>query len=109
MEELTTTALGLHRFMIHTAAVPKKRALLRRPAIRVMTFVLRLSQRRKKHHTHFSLSLLGLVEVIQWVESEGPDAGFGSVTTQETQILALQMLLQSSPPAASSQEVGNYM
>lgn len=73
--------------------------------MRIMTYVLRLSQRRKKHETHFSLSLYDVVEAIRWVESEGPDSGYGVQTTGETRALALQMFLQSSPPAASTPEV----
>jgi len=70
-----------------------------------MTYTLRLSQRRKKHETHFSLSLNDVVEAIRWVESEGPDSGYGIHATGETRALALQMFLQSSPPAASTLEV----
>lgn len=105
MAELTSAALSLRYFLTHCTTTPKQRAVFRRPTIRIMTYVLRLSQRRKKHETHFSLSLHDVVETIHWVESEGPDSGYGVETTGETRALALQMFLQSSPPAASTIEV----
>lgn len=105
MEEISTVALGLHHFLTHSNTTCKQRAIFRRPTLRIMTFALRLSQRRKKYQTHFSLSLQGVLDVIQWVESEGSDSGFDIMTSQETRTLALQMLLQCSPPAASTHEV----
>lgn len=104
MAELTTAALTLRNFLTH-CTTPKQRAIFRRPTIRIMTYVLRLSQRRKKHETHFNLSLYDVVEAIRWVESEGADSGYGVQTTGGTRALALQMFLQSSPPAASTPEV----
>ncbi|KAG0562635.1 hypothetical protein KC19_9G161300 [Ceratodon purpureus] len=104
MAELTTAALSLRYFLTHCTTTPKQRAVFRRPTIRIMTYALRLSQRRKKHETHFSLSLHDLVETIHWVESEGPDSGYGVGTSGETRVLGLQMFLQSSPPAASTLE-----
>lgn len=58
----------------------------------------------KKHETHFNLSLRDILEAIRWVESEGPDSGYGIETTAETRALVLHMLLQSSPPAVSTPE-----
>jgi nucleolar pre-ribosomal-associated protein 1 len=109
MEELSTVALGLHHFLTHSDTTCKQRATFRRPTLRIMTFALRLSQRRKKYQTHFSLSLQGILDVIQWVESEGSDSGFDIETSQETRALALQMLLQCSTPAASTHEVGEII
>jgi len=105
MAELTTVALTLRYFLTHCTTTSKQRAIFRRPTLRVLTYVLRLSQRRKKHETHFSLSLYDVVEAIRWVESEGPDRGYGVQTTGDTRALALLMFLQSSPPAASTAEV----
>lgn len=105
MAELTTAALTLRYFLTHCATTPKQWAIFRRPTIRIMTYVLRISQRRKKYETQFRLSLYDVVEAIRWVESEGPDCGYGVQTSAETRLLALRMILQSSPPAILTLEV----
>ncbi|CAM6039848.1 unnamed protein product [Sphagnum compactum] len=101
MEELTTVALELHRFLTPHGddTTPKLHVVFRRPTIRIITFVLRASQRRKTHQTHFTLTLSGLLEMIQWSEAEGVDTGYKVETTQETRVLALLLLLHNSPPA----------
>lgn len=111
MEELTTVALELHHFLTPHGddTMPKLHAVFRQPTIRIITFVLCASQRRKTHQTHFTLTLSGLLEMIQWSEAEGVDTGYKVETTQETRALALLLLLHNSPPAVCTFKVSSFL
>ncbi len=111
MEELTTVALELHSFLTPHGddTMPKLHAVFRRPTIRIITFVLRASQRRKTHQTHFTLTLSGLLEMIQSSEAKGLDTGYKVETTQETRALALLLLLHNSPPAVCTFKVSSFL
>ncbi|KAL3696543.1 hypothetical protein R1sor_010619 [Riccia sorocarpa] len=94
-EELSKVALMFHRFLVRNSS-SKYHKLFATPTVNVMTVVLRISHRRKRHQTSFALNMIGVQEVINWFE--------GGLTTAripdylEQRINCLQMILHSSPP-----------
>ncbi|KAJ7552629.1 hypothetical protein O6H91_06G062400 [Diphasiastrum complanatum] len=101
MEELSKVAIMLHRYLIGNSESAHQHISFKRPVLRIMMTVLRLSQRQKRYQIRFSLSLCGMQEIIRWVEVKRPD---DLQAMYETRIVALWTLLQTSPPSVSTRQ-----
>lgn len=101
-EELSKVALMFHRFLVRNSTSHYQK-IFARPTIKVMISVLRMSHRRKKHQTHFTLNIVGLQEVINWIEGGAMPLKF--VGEMELRTSALEMILHSSPPQVTSIQV----
>ncbi|KAL2643291.1 hypothetical protein R1flu_010878 [Riccia fluitans] len=94
-EELSKVAVMFHRFLVRNSTSHCQK-IFAKPTVNVMTLVLRISHRRKKHQTRFTLNIVGIQEVINWFKGGIPTTSIPEHLEETTK--CLKMILHSSPP-----------
>ena len=99
-EELVKLVWLLHHALIKNPSFSVTNVFLK-PYLRILRTTFRLSLARRKYQSHLKFSVADFLGIVRFIEAQQD-------VRSETQILVLETILESSPPACISIEVITY-
>ena len=99
-EELLNVVWLLHHALIKSRSFSETSVFIK-PYLRILRTAFHLSLARRKYQSHLKFSIADFLGIVQLIKARQ------DVVSSETQLLALEIILESSPPACHSLEVAH--
>lgn len=99
MEQLSELSSHLFKLLVGNVDLIKEESTLCNSILKILTLVLKISQKRKTYQPHFTLSAEGLFQLYEAVEL------CSKTRSKPTMGLGLEAVLMSTPPVTIFQMV----